>query len=268
MADSITIWKAEDCRKYLPLPKPDDHKYRRGILGCVTGSKQYPGAALLTTSSALAVGIGMVRYFGPEAVKKEVIRNRPEVVIKAGKVDAYLLGSGIPNKKSLFRKITMEMANRTDLPKVLDAGALYLSGASKSPTIITPHAGELAQLLKVKASEIEASPLEYAKEAALRFQVTVLLKGSETLVTNGNKTIKLPRATSWLATAGTGDVLAGILGALLALNISNVNHKNLIEIGATASLIHAKAASISSNGPVSPTEIINCIPKVISTLSK
>ena len=140
----LESWNAAKCAPYLPRPKRSDHKYRRGVLGCVTGSKQYPGAALLTTAAALSVGIGMVRYFGPESVKKAVIQNRPEVVIQTGNIDAYVLGSGIPARKSLLRKFTMEMANRADLPKVLDAGALYLTGASKSPTIITPHAGELA----------------------------------------------------------------------------------------------------------------------------
>jgi NAD(P)H-hydrate repair Nnr-like enzyme with NAD(P)H-hydrate dehydratase domain len=100
-------WSAAKSSQYLPKPKASDHKYRRGVLGCVTGSKQYPGAALLTTSAALAVGIGMVRYFGPESVKRAVIQNRPEVVIQTGGVDAYLLGSGIPARKSLLRKFTM-----------------------------------------------------------------------------------------------------------------------------------------------------------------
>ena len=121
----IESWNAAKCAPYLPRPKKSDHKYRRGVLGCVTGSKQYPGAALLTTSAALSVGIGMVRYFGPEEVKRAVIQNRPEVVIQTGNVDAYLLGSGIPAKRSLLRKITMEIANRADKPKVLDAGAVY-----------------------------------------------------------------------------------------------------------------------------------------------
>ena len=101
----LESWSASKCTSYLPKPKKSDHKYHRGVLGCVTGSKQYPGAALLTTSAALAVGIGMVRYFGPDAIKRAVIQNRPEVVVQTGKVDAYLLGSGIPAKKSLFRKI-------------------------------------------------------------------------------------------------------------------------------------------------------------------
>ena len=188
-------WSAAKCASYLPKPKKSDHKYRRGVLGCITGSKQYPGAALMTTSAALAVGIGMVRYFGPEEVKKAVVQNRPEVVIQTGNVNAYLMGSGIPAKKSLLRKMTMEIANRADLPKVLDAGALYLTGASKSPTIITPHAGELAELLKVESAKIETDPIYYALDAARRFKVTVLLKGNKTVVANENRVIQLPSAT-------------------------------------------------------------------------
>jgi len=261
-------WSAAKCAPYLPKPKANDHKYRRGVLGCVTGSKQYPGAALLTTSAALSVGIGMVRYFGPESVKKAVIQNRPEVVIQTGNVDAYVMGSGIPAKKSLLRKITMEMANRADLPKVLDAGALYLAGTSKSPTIITPHAGELSELLKVKSSEIESDPIYYALDAARKFKVTVLLKGERTVVANETRAIQLPAATNWLATAGTGDVLAGILGALLALNHKNVNKENLIELGATASYIHAQSAAQSSKGPISAEKLIDHIPLVVTKLSK
>jgi hydroxyethylthiazole kinase-like uncharacterized protein yjeF len=258
------IFTAASCKQYLPRPKDSDHKYRRGVLGCVTGSKEFPGAALLSTSAAIAVGIGMVRYFGPDSVKKAVIQNRPEVVVQSGKVDAYLLGSGIPAKNSLFRKFTMEMANRADLPKVLDAGALYLAGTSKSPTIITPHTGELAQLLSVSAAEIDVDPIQFAVSAANRFKVTVLLKGHKTVVTDGNRVIQLPEANSYLATAGTGDVLAGILGALIALNHEVVSNDNLIQIGATASFIHSQ---LIISGPVSPTEMIARIPGVITKLS-
>ena len=261
-------WSAAKCSAYLPKPKKSDHKYRRGVLGCITGSKQYPGAALLTTSAALAVGIGMVRYFGPEEIKKAVVQNRPEVVIQTGNVNAYLMGSGIPAKKSLLRKMAMEMANRADLPKVLDAGALYLTGASKSPTIITPHAGELADLLKVESVKIEADPIYYALDAARRFKVTVLLKGSKTVVANENRVIQLPAATSWLATAGTGDVLAGILGALIALNHEVANKENLIELGATASYIHAQSAAHSSKGPIDAGKMIDYISKEVARLSK
>ena len=74
-----TSWSVAKSKKYLDAPKKSDHKYRRGILGCITGSKQFPGAALLTTESALATGVGMVRYFGPERVKQAVKIGRAHV---------------------------------------------------------------------------------------------------------------------------------------------------------------------------------------------
>lgn len=271
MADSVdipeTIWNAELCKNYLPKPKSSDHKYSRGVLGCVTGSKEFPGAALLTTAAAIATGVGMVRYFGPREVRSEVIQNRAEVVLKKGKVDALLLGSGIGEKSSIFRKFALKKAAKTDVPRVLDAGALYLAGRDPYPTIITPHSGELGKLINVKASTIEMDRSKYAIETARKFKVTVLLKGSETIVTDGHRVINLPIATSWLATAGTGDVLAGVLGALIAINKSKLNHNNLVEIGATAALVNAMTAELI-NGPISPTLLIDYIPEVVMKLSK
>ena len=101
-----------------------------------------------------------------------------------------------------------------------------------------------------------------------KFKVTVLLKGNKTVVANDHRVIQLPAASSWLATAGTGDVLAGLLGALLALNHKAVTKDNLIELGATASFIHAQSAKRSSNGPIDAQKMIDQITKVVSQLSK
>ena len=117
------------------------------------------------------------------------------------------------------------------------------------------------------AKTIEGDPMRYATEAASKFKVTVLLKGNETIVANQFRVIKLPAATSWLATAGTGDVLAGILGALLALNHEKVTKDNLIELGATASYIHAQAAAKSSKGPINLEKMIDQIAIEIGVLS-
>ena len=126
MADSIeaskipeNLWSAELCKKYLPLPKSSDHKYRRGVLCCITGSKKYPGAALLTTASAISVGIGMVRYVGPKSVAKAVIQNRAEVVLAKGAVDAYLLGSGISNEGISLQRSRMSRVKKETKPSVV-----------------------------------------------------------------------------------------------------------------------------------------------------
>lgn len=270
MADSVArpteSWNANYCRKYLPQPKPTDHKYKRGTLCCITGSKRYPGAALLTTSAALATGIGMVRFQGANKLQSEVILNRPEIVVSKGRCDTLLMGSGIPANANFFKKYVMSRAIKRIKPKVLDAGALYLAVSSGPLTVITPHYGELAKLLKVPIGEIENSPIYYAKYAAEKFNLTVLLKGHRTVIANSERIIYMPGAPSRLATAGTGDVLAGVLGALIAINIESVTDKNLIEIAATASLINALAAEEIS-GPLSPTLLISEIPKVIAKLS-
>ena len=270
-----TSWSVAKSKKYLDAPKKSDHKYRRGILGCITGSKQFPGAALLTTESALATGVGMVRYFGPERVKQAVIQNRPEVVLVSGRVDVYLLGSGIPESRSFFRKLMMEQINRTNVPRILDAGALYLTGTSKAITLITPHAGELSKLfatkkIKVSVSEIETDPVVWAQKCAKLFGVTVLIKGAITYVANDIQVIKLPVATPWLATAGTGDVLAGVIGALMAINHEILSEANLIEIAATGALVHAMAAknvsSKAKNGPINIGQMVMTISTVIGQL--
>jgi NAD(P)H-hydrate repair Nnr-like enzyme with NAD(P)H-hydrate dehydratase domain len=157
---------------------------------------------------------------------------------------------------------------------VLDAGALYLAGKLDQPTIITPHAGELSKLLaargtQVSSEQIEANPGHWARQSSTLLGITVLLKGSTTYVADGEFLIELPVATPWLATAGSGDVLAGILGALVATNyieILNDPHR-LAELGATAAFIHNRAAlAASDGGPISASAIVREVQQVVANL--
>lgn len=276
MADSIShepiknknlyfeSWNLEKSKIYLAKPSTSDNKYRRGVLGCVTGDRKFPGAALISSAAALATGVGMVRFMGPRKISQELIQFRPAIVLAKGPVDVLLIGSGL--RINFFNRLKLKRLNRLEVPKVLDAGAIYLAKIHNGPTVITPHAGELAKLLDVASSEIEANPLHFAKDAAEKYGVTVLLKGYQTLVVNQEHAIQLPPAPTWLATAGTGDVLAGILGALIAINKSQVTESNLIELSATASLLHAKAAIGASDGPIDIETLIHEIPKVLATL--
>ncbi|MFM7860071.1 MAG: NAD(P)H-hydrate dehydratase [Candidatus Nanopelagicaceae bacterium] len=155
MADSINddlnpvkqleSWDVGKAKRFLDAPEPKDHKYRRGVIGCMTGSRRYPGAALMTTAAALATGVGMVRYFGATSIGREAIQFRPAVVLGNGKVDALLLGSGISD--NLFSRLRLSKAVKQEVPKILDAIAIELVKKSDSRTIITPHAGELAKQL-------------------------------------------------------------------------------------------------------------------------
>ncbi|MGI9199298.1 MAG: ADP-dependent NAD(P)H-hydrate dehydratase, partial [Candidatus Nanopelagicaceae bacterium] len=209
---------------------------------------------------ALATGVGMVRFLGPKAIRKPLIQYRPAVVLANGPVDALLIGCGV--KTNIFHKTKLAKLNKLHIPKVLDAGAIYLANSINSPTVITPHLGELAKFLGIKSAEIEENPLHFAQITAEKTGATVLLKGNRTLVVNKKRAIQLPQATTWLATAGTGDVLAGILGALIAIN--KISDENLVEVSATASLIHALAAESASPASIDIEALIKEIPEIIS----
>lgn len=281
MSTSVKKWTARDAAKCIITPSDLDHKYSRGVLGVITGSARFPGAAVLTTRAASATGIGMIRFHSSSGLAHLVLHSTPSVVVQPGKVTAWLVGSGIESKThsditTWLRHRWYKLTTLQSVPTVLDAGALHLTGSLEQPTVITPHSGELSKLLtsrgvQVTPEAIEGDPKKWVKIAADTLGVTVLLKGSTTFVANDSVLIQLPVATPWLATAGTGDVLAGIIGALVATNtieiLNDTNH--LAAVAATGAFIHARAADSASNGgPINAEAIIEHIPRVISQLIK
>ena len=272
---SIT-WNAAKSKKCLVVPKSYDHKYSRGVLGVITGSAQYPGAAVLSTKAAVATGIGMVRFYSSSGLAHLVLHESPEVVVQPGAVTTWLAGSGIVEDRfddytTWLRHRWFKVIERQSVPTVLDAGALGLAGKLSQPTLITPHAGELSRILKrlgtnVSADEISDYPIEWASEVANQLDVTVLLKGSKSVVVNSEIQIQLPAATPWLATAGSGDVLGGIIGAIAASNEIEILNSNtrFAEIAASASFIHDQSARLASKGgPISASSIITRIPEAV-----
>ena len=281
MARNLKKWNPRDAAKCIITPSDLDHKYSRGVLGVITGSAQYPGAAVLTSSAASATGIGMIRFHSSSGLAHLVLHSTPSVVVQPGKVTAWLMGSGVEAKKysdftTWLRHRWFKLATLQSVPTVLDAGALHLAGSLEQPTVITPHSGELSKLLTsrgltVSAEAIEGDPKKWVQEAADTLGVTVLLKGATTYVANDSVLIQLPTATPWLATAGTGDVLAGIIGALVATNTVEIlnDYNHLATVAATGAFIHARAADAASNGgPINAEALIGAIPRVISQLIK
>lgn len=281
MPTIVKKWSTKDAKKCIAIPSDLDNKYSRGVLGVITGSAQYPGAAVLTTSAAAATGLGMIRFYASSGLDHLVLHQTPSVVCHPGNVSAWIVGSGIDARK--FSSFTTWIRYRhfkslkiQGVPTVLDAGALKLAGKLEQPTVITPHSGELARLLNsrgvsVTAEAIEGNPKKWVVTAAKTLGVTVLLKGSRTYVANDSFLIELPLATTWLATAGTGDVLAGILGALVATHLIEVLNDSdyLAPLAATAALIHATAAkSASRGGPISAESLIPEIAGAITQISK
>ena len=281
MSATVKKWAARDAAKCIITPSDLDHKYSRGVLGVITGSARFPGAAVLSTAAASATGIGMIRFHSSSGLAHLVLHSTPSVVVQPGKVSAWLVGSGIESKK--YADITTWLRHRwyklttlQSVPTVLDAGALHLAGSLEQPTLITPHSGELSKLLSARGVQvtpeaIEGDPKKWVQIAAETLGVTVLLKGSITYVANDSVLIQLPVAPPWLATAGTGDVLAGIIGALVATNMIEIlnDSNHLATVAATGAFIHARAADIASNGgPINAEAIIEQIPRVISQLIK
>jgi ADP-dependent NAD(P)H-hydrate dehydratase / NAD(P)H-hydrate epimerase len=274
-------WTARDAKKCIVIPSEIDHKYSRGTLGMITGSAKYPGAAVLTSKAALATGLGVLRFHSSSGLAHLVLHSSPEALVQPGKVDAWIVGCGIDENKfsdftTWLRHRWFKLIKLQTVPTVLDAGALNLAGKLSQPTLITPHAGELARLLNkrgitVSSEAIEADPRKWAIKASESLGVVVLLKGSLTVVANGQELIELPKSTPWLATAGSGDVLAGIIGALVATNYIEILNQpsRLAEVAATGAYIHNLAAvTVSKDAPISATTIINFIPSTLQKLLK
>jgi len=269
-------WEAAQARDWIAVPQATDDKYSRGVLGVRTGSTEYPGAAVLGVEAASRTGLGMLRYLGPRRVGALVLQRRPEVVTADGRVQAWLLGSGMDaGSRSAETTKQLQKALRQGLPTLLDAGALDLVGAGTGARVITPHYRELAGLLgrsgeTIAVEQIAADPGEWAVRAAGLLGVTVLLKGSTTHIASPSGIrLTVSGAPAWLATAGSGDVLAGILGALLATNAARVDADAdaLAALAATAAFVHAAAAHrASGGGPITALDIAEAVPATIAAL--
>ena len=164
MTRTVKKWSARDAAKCIITPSDLDHKYSRGVLGLITGSAQFPGAAVLTTAAASATGVGMVRFHSSSGLAHLVLHTTPSAVVQPGKVAAWLVGSGISAKKysdftTWLRHRWFKLIRLQSVPTILDAGALSLAGSLEQPTVITPHSGELATLLSARGVMVTAEAI-------------------------------------------------------------------------------------------------------------
>ncbi|MFF1883179.1 NAD(P)H-hydrate epimerase [Pseudarthrobacter sp. NPDC058196] len=282
---SLRRLEGADLAVLLPHAARRAQKYSRGVLGVVAGSEDYPGAAVLACRGALAAGAGMVRYLGPPSVAHLVRQSCPEVVCSTGsvaenRVQAWLVGSGMgpQDHEQLARA---RDAVTSGLPVVADAGALPALPDTLAPhVVLTPHAGELASLFQRRGGgedrdTVEAGTLAAVRRAADGTGATVLLKGATTLVAApSGTTFSQADGTPWLATAGSGDVLAGVIGALLAQAGSAVEPFRQLGIdddgrwaalAALGAALHGRAGTAASEaaagGPITAGRIADAIPE-------
>jgi hydroxyethylthiazole kinase-like uncharacterized protein yjeF len=273
------VLSTADVAALLRVPTADDDKYSRGVVGFVTGSTRYPGAAVLGVEAALRTGVGMARYLGPARPTELVLQRRPEAVTAQGRVQAWVVGSGVERVSDLEAEPERwaQTALASGHPIVIDAGAIDevsidRATASGAPVVITPHAGELARLLGRERAGVLADPVEAAREAAARWGVVVLLKGHTTrAVSPSGAVVVAQSAPPWLATAGAGDALAGILGAVLASHadalMTDDDRTLLTRLAAAAAVIHGLAAErASAGGPLTVLDLCAAISPVIAQL--
>lgn len=247
------------------------NKYNRGVVGFVTGSEKYPGAALLGINAAHELQVGMACYLGPEMVSNLVLTSRPETVLGLEKAQALVVGSGIADDESGEQRVNLKRAAHLGLPMVIDAGALAQLDFEllTAPAILTPHAGEAERLFaklghKRHRKDIEANPQATAQELAELTSQVVLLKGSITvLAISGLAPIESGPGSTHLATAGTGDILAGMIGALAAKFVAQngkINPFQLRDVGLLANQLLSEAAEIAAeNGGYGASEVAKAI---------
>lgn len=246
-----------DVAALLPVPGRDVDKYRRGVVGVACGSEKYPGAGLLAVGGSLHSGVGAVRYIGPA----DVTAVHPEVMLGEGRVQAWVVGCGLDRDAPRSAEILDRLLGLTDVPLLIDAEGLAMLdddrlkrlAERKAATVLTPHAGEAAALLGRDRAEVEARPLASVRDLVARTGATVLLKGPTTLVAGpGRSTVRVnPTGTPVLATAGSGDVLAGLIGGLLATGLSSA------DAASTGAYLHGLAGRIAaSQGPVAAGDLI------------
>jgi ADP-dependent NAD(P)H-hydrate dehydratase / NAD(P)H-hydrate epimerase len=279
---AVSAAQAADIAGWLPHPSAESDKYRRGVLGIVAGSDRFTGAAPLAVGGAIRGGAGMVRLVSSEVPVSLVRQRWPEAVIttthagedggaaieEAGRVQAWAAGPGMGTGEAALSLLTAVLAS--DLPVLVDADGITVLSKHRellsrsAPTLLTPHAGELARLLGADRADVEAHRLRFATRAAAELGCTVLLKGSTTVIAPpdpGQTVLVNSTGTSWLATAGSGDVLSGLAGSLLAQGLDP------LRAAAAAAYLHGIAARLAADGaPIGATDIIAGLPAAIRTV--
>jgi NAD(P)H-hydrate epimerase len=253
--------------RLVPRKRPGDTKYSASVL-VVGGAPGLTGAACLAAEAAFRADAGYVAVAAPaeslpvletrllEAVKRPL----DEVFDAVGKAGALAIGPGLgrdEGRRTLVRRLLEE----TDLPAVVDADALFglePFAARKAPTVLTPHAGELARLLDVESAWVDAHRFAAVRQVADAFGCTCLLKGSDTLVaTPGEGVLVCAGGPPSLATAGTGDVLTGTVAAFLAKGLDGRH------AAAAAAVACAEAARLGPERGLVASDVVNGLPDAL-----
>lgn len=246
----VELLTAADVAALLPAGDRVSDKYSRGVLGVAAGSQTYTGAAVLSVGGAIRAGAGMVRFAGAPHAAEQVRTHWPEAVVTeasgadvvdVGRVQAWVVGPGLGTSADE----TVECVLAQDVPVLVDADALTICAQRPSwlvdrtaPTLLTPHDREFARF----GHEVGDDRLAAAHRLAGELGVHVLLKGDATVVVGPHGSARVNTTGSMLlATAGSGDVLSGVIGALLAQGL------DVRDAGSVGAYLHGRAATLSAD---------------------
>jgi hydroxyethylthiazole kinase-like uncharacterized protein yjeF len=251
----LALLEGIDVAMRLPVRESAGDKYTTGVVGIVAGSSQYTGAAVLATGAAVRAGAGMVRFAGtehpadlvrarwPEAVVTTVPAGDGEAVLAVGRVQSWVVGPGTGTDDDAAAVLCAVLS--ADVPVLVDADGLTLCAqhpdwlrARSAPTLLTPHDREFARFGREPGDDRVGA----VRELAAQLGVTVLLKGDATVVSDGRRVLVNSTGTPALAAAGTGDVLSGACGALLAQGLDPLH------AGAVGAFLHGAAATLAADG--------------------
>jgi hydroxyethylthiazole kinase-like uncharacterized protein yjeF len=272
-----SLLEDDDIPDLLITPAAGDHKYSRGVVEVIAGSAQYPGAALLAVDGARSAGAGMVRYLErPGIDTTALVTAFPDVVISNApdpRVRARVIGPGFDGAAE--QRALLVAACAEEAPLVIDAGALTLlaadadlrevvtaRGAAGGVTVITPHDGEFGRFRPV-GDDRRTSAVSLAAE----LNVIVVLKGAGTVIADQHGRVFIDaEGTADLATAGSGDVLAGLIGGLLATGAAGASSDTALV--AAAVFIHGRAGRLAGEalGTVTAADIADCLEPALAEL--
>lgn len=270
ITDADTTWytlDAFDVAQELPLERVDAHKYERGVIGVAAGSAAYPGAAQLTAGAALRTGVGMVALLDRRDGVADAVRAvHPEVITNCDRVTAWIVGPGFTG--DIDDDPTIEFVLSSDHPVVIDAGALRALARSdalrasvrtrSAPTVLTPHDGEFARLADALGTQ-SADRIAQTQALAAALGAVVVRKGPGTIISGGY----IDRMGGpELAVAGSGDVLSGIIGAMLAT--TDTTDPSLT--AAAAVFVHGLVGASAGANPCSASDFVAWLPETIGEL--
>ena len=276
----IELLEDSDVAERLPRPDTSDSKYSRGVLGVTAGSDAYTGAAVLVVAGAVHASAGMVRFVSvahpaeqvraahPEAVVTAIAPGDVGALLAAGRVQAWVAGPGMGTGDDSAAILGAVLS--TDVPVLIDADGLTLLAerdelreqlrSRPAPSLLTPHAGEFSRLTGADQADVARDRLAAVRAAARELGATILLKGANTVVGSPDGRVRInPTGTSWLATAGSGDVLSGVCGSLLAGGLDP------LDAGSVGAYLHGAAGELAAP-PFSAPEIARALPAAVRSV--